>query len=156
MHDGNDDQMNRGRSHNCKCNDGDKDIANVSVQTEDSYRGIRDVTPHYMDIEENEDIVENDDEEMPLEIYKNIPKSNYQRNNKILNKEGDDRKVNKYQFFTKRPTCPMCKEDFLSQKILKDHMKECKGVAYTCQVCKEDFKSIKGLERHMGYKNKRK
>ena len=47
-----------------------------------------------MDIEENE-AIEDNDEEMPLDIYQNIPESNYQRNNKILDKEGDDRKVNK-------------------------------------------------------------
>ena len=164
LRDGNNDQMDEGRNHNNNCDDCDKDKANPSVQTEPTYRGYRDITPHYMDIEENE-AIEDNDEEMPLEMYQNIPESNYQRNTKILDKEGDDRKVNKYQFFTKPPTCPMCKETFPTNTILKDHMKECKDVAYTCQVCNENFKSIKSLERHMatwhddlnaGQKNKRK
>ena len=156
--------MNEGRNHNYNCDDSDKDIANPSVQTEPTYRGYRDITPHYMDVDQNEALEEND-EEMPLEMYRNIPESNYQRNNQIIDKRRENRKNKTYQFFTKPPTCPMCKETFPTNTILKVHMKECKDVAYTCQVCDENFKSIKSLERHMatwhddlnaGQKNKRK
>ena len=53
LRDENNDKMNEGRKPNYNCEDCNKDKANPSEQSEPNYRGYRDITPHYMDIEEN-------------------------------------------------------------------------------------------------------
>ena len=112
---------------------------------------------------------ENVNEKMPIGM---IP-------NNHLNPRGEIIRTRPYYWFTKRPTCPICKKDFSliewlkdhydeclelyqplrhcpvcketfgEEEDLKSHIKECEEVAYTCQVCDEDFQTIKRLERHM-------